>query len=67
MKTRIISFFLALVMLFTCLSLNIFATGATGTEVTTEEEAELFHSDDEIAKAIKGVNFFKNDEVFKDK
>ena len=67
MKTRIFSFFLALVMLFSCLSLTVFAAEASGAEATAEEEAELFHSDDEIKKAIKEVNFFKTHSVFKDK
>lgn len=67
MKTRILAFFLALVMLFSCLSLNIFAEEAVSTEATTEETQEIFHSDNEILNLIKEVNFFKDHEVFKEK
>ena len=64
MKKRIISFFLVLVMLFSCLSLNIFATegtqqsdaeAAVGTVVSDTLDA---HTDDEILALIKANEKF---------
>ena len=62
MKKRIISFFLAVVMLFSCLSLNIFAAGeetqqsdaepAAGTVISDTLDA---HTDAEITAAIEAI------------
>ena len=57
MKKRILSFFLALVMLFSCLSLNVFATVSTGEEASQGEEVALgSHSDAEIESYLKQVS-----------
>ena len=50
MKNRIISFFLVLIMLFSCLSLNIFA--ADGAEAEVTEEAATANTEAEIYEQL---------------
>ena len=60
MKKRILSLFLALVMLFSCLSLNVFATEAQSEELVSVTNSVISntldaHTDDEIKAAINTV------------
>ena len=56
MKKRIFSFFLALVMLFSCLSLNVFATEETtpATDSVTGDSLQP-HTDEQLEAAIKNL------------
>ena len=56
MKTRIISFFLVLVMLFSCLSLNIFAAEGDEAVATGAEEAVLTEADRNAIAAVTTDN-----------
>ena len=61
MKKRILAFFLTLVMLFSCLSLNIFAAEGESTEGTATENAQTTpdHTDEEILSFIKELTAVK--------
>ena len=61
MKKRIFSFFLALVMVFSCLSLNVFATEETtpATDSVTGDSLPP-HTDEQIESFIQAITAVKN-------